>query len=87
MFIHFLLRSPVILLFLRYLIFQKTNVSMLVPIWDPLGPQTKSIDHFWHPLGSALAPDRAPGTSLGAALAAEHAPGTRELPETARNEN
>ena len=58
---HFLLQSPVILLFLRYLIFPKTTFSMLVPIWDPLGPPKKSIDHFWHPLDSALAPEMLPG--------------------------
>jgi hypothetical protein len=61
----FLLRSPVILLFLRYLIFQKNTFSMLVPIWDPLGPPKKSIDHFWHPLDAALAPEHASRTASG----------------------
>ena len=65
MFLHFLLRSPVILLFLRYLIFQKNIFSMLVPIWDPLGPPKKSIDHFWHPLDAALAPEHASRTASG----------------------
>ena len=50
------------------------------------GPKKKSIDPFWPPLGSALAPDRAPGTSSGAALAAEHAPGTPSGPSKNRSE-
>ena len=64
-FFHFLLLSPVILLFLRYLIFPKNTFSMLVPIWDPLGPPKKSIDHFWHPLDAALAPEHASRTASG----------------------
>ena len=65
MFLHFLLRSPVILLFLRYLILPKNTFSMLVPIWDPLGLPKKSIDHFWHPLDAALAPEHASRTASG----------------------
>lgn len=38
---------------------------MLVPIWDPLGPPKKSIDHFWHPLDAALAPEHASRTASG----------------------
>ena len=57
---------------------------MLVPIWAPLGPKKKAIAPFWHALGTALAPDHAPGTSSGAALAAEHAPGTPSGPSRNR---
>jgi hypothetical protein len=38
---------------------------MLAPIWDPLGPPKKSIDHFWHPLDAALAPEHASRTASG----------------------
>ena len=38
---------------------------MLVPIWDPLGPPNKSIDHFWHLLDAALAPEHASRTASG----------------------
>ena len=46
-------------------IFPKNTFSMLVPIWDPLGPPKKSIDHFWHPLDAALAPEHASRTASG----------------------
>ena len=86
MIFHFLLRSHVILLLLRYLIFQNPLFRRLFRFGPPLGPKKKSIDHFWPPLGSALAPDRAPGTSSGAALAAEHAPGTPSGPSRDRSD-
>ena len=86
MIFHFLLRSLVILLFSRYLIFQKPPFRRLFRFGPPLGPKKNPIDHFWPPLGSALAPDRAPGTSSGAALAAEHAPGTPSGPSRNRSE-
>ena len=77
---HFLLRSHVILLLLRYLIFQNPLFRRLFRFGPPLGPKKKSIANFWRPLGFTWAPDCAPGTSPGAALAAEHAPGAPSGP-------
>ena len=86
MIFHFLLRSHVILLLLRYLIFQNPLFRRLFRFGPPLGPKKNSIDNFWRPLGSTLAPDCAPGTSPGAALAAEHAPGAPSGPSRNRSD-
>ena len=83
---HFVLRSPVILLLLRYLIFQNPLFRRLFRFGPPLGPKKNSIDNFWGPLGSTLAPGCAPGTSPGAALAAEHAPGAPSGPSRNRSD-
>ena len=83
---HFLLRSLVILLFSRYLIFQKRHFRRLFRFGPPPGPKKESISLFEPPLGAALAAYRAPGTSSVAALAAEHAPGTSSGPSKNRSE-
>ena len=54
MIFHFLLLSPVILLFVRHLLFQKPPFPRLFRFGPPWGPNKKSIDPFWPPLGSTL---------------------------------
>ena len=49
-----LLRSPVILLFFRHLLFQKPLFPRLFRFGPPWGPNKKAIDPFLTPLGSTL---------------------------------
>ena len=51
---HFLLLSPVIFLLVRHLLFQKPPFPRLFRFGPPWGPNKKSIDPFWPPLGSTL---------------------------------
>ncbi len=56
MIFHFLLRSPVILLLLRYLIFQKPLFRRLFPFGPPRGPKKKNDRSFLASLGPRVGP-------------------------------
>ena len=56
MIFHFLLRSPVILLLLRYLIFQKPPFRRSFRFWPPLGPNKKIDRSIFAALGLRFGP-------------------------------